>query len=369
MATGSRRRTGTAESRSRRGRERAREAASARAAGLRYVSGGEPGIARKKSGLGFFYRDSQGRSVNDATRARIRALVIPPAWTDVWIAAEARAHLQATGRDARGRKQYRYHARWSAVRDAAKYDRIGDFGRALPSIRRRIAADLRARPLSRAWVLATVARLLESSAIRIGNCEYRRANGSYGLTTLLNRHVEVEGSKVTLSFRAKSGVEQVVELADAVLARRVCRCQALAGRALFQYVDERGRIRPIRSDDVNAYLREAAGADVTAKEFRTWAGTLEAARGLDAALEGTPESAAARKRAVIRALDDVAAKLGNTRAVCRKSYVHPAILKHFFERRTLSAAGLRTRGPAGLSSDERALVALLEFPGAVAKTA
>jgi DNA topoisomerase-1 len=364
-----RRRSVNAESSSLIGTDRRGEAASARAAGLRYASDRESGLARKKSGPGFLYRDAQGRAVDRKTSERIRALVIPPAWTDVWIAADARAHLQATGRDARNRKQYRYHPRWSAVRDTSKYDRISEFGRVLPAIRRRVSADLRARRLSRPWVLATVARLLEHSVIRIGNPEYRRANGSYGLTTLLNRHVDVRASTLTLKFRAKSGVEQVVEVTDAVLARRVRHCLSLPGRSLFQYLDDRGRPRPIGSADVNAYLRQAAGAEFTAKDFRTWAGTLEASRALDAAMSRHPASGAARKRELIRALDDVAGKLGNTRAVCRKSYVHPAILKHYFEGRTLSTAGLRARGPAGLSPDERALVALLEYSTDQAKTA
>lgn len=345
------------------------EVASARAAGLRYARDTEPGIVRKKSGLGFVYRDGQGQPASPKTRLRIRALVIPPAWTDVWIATDARAHLQATGRDARGRKQYRYHPRWSAVRDMAKYDHLRDVARALPSIRRRVARDLRARPLSRAWVLATVARLLERSVIRIGNEEYRRANGSYGLTTLRNRHVEVQGRTLKLKFRAKSGVQQVLEIVDGLLARRVRRCQELPGSALFQYLDERGRRRALSANDVNGYLREAAGGEFTAKDFRTWMGTLEMSRALDAAMARRPASAAASKRELIRALDGVAARLGNTRAVCRKCYVHPAILDHYFNGRTLSTPGLQARGPASLLPDERALLALLELPTRIARSA
>jgi DNA topoisomerase-1 len=286
--------------------------------------------------------------------------VIPPAWTDVWIAADPRAHLQATGRDARGRKQYRYHPRWSEVRDAAKYDRLRDFARALPAVRRRVAADLRTRPLSRPWVLATVIRLLECTDIRVGNAEYRRTNGSFGLATLLKRHVDVGRRSFTLSFRAKSGVEQELIVDDAVLVRHVRACMRLAGPILFQYVDDEGGRHAIAAADINEYLHAAAGSEFSAKDFRTWAGTLEAARALDAAERRGPTSMTARKRELVRALDDVAAKLGNTRAVCRKCYVHPAILEQYFEGRTLSAVRAQEAARSGLDRDERALMALLE---------
>jgi DNA topoisomerase-1 len=339
----------------------AQDAAAARAAGLRYATDAEPGLARVTAGTSVVYRDAHGRRVDEATERRIKALAIPPAWTHVWIARDARAHVQATGRDARGRKQYRYHARWSAVRSEAKYDRLRAFARALPAVRRRVAADLHARPLSQPWVLATVMRLLECSVIRIGHEEYRRANGSYGLTTLLNRHADVQGRVLTLHFRAKSGVDQVIRVSDVSLARRVGQCKRLPGRALFQFVDADGHRHPITAGDINQYLHDATGAPFTAKDFRTWAGTLEAARALDAAERREPESARARKRELDRALDEVAAKLGNTRAVCRKCYVHPAILEHYFEGRTLSSSRIRPSAVAGLDADERALLGLLEY--------
>ena len=331
----------------------------ARDAHLRYASDREPGITRRRQGPGFLYRDSRGRRPDARTLRRIRALVIPPAWTDVWIAADPRAHLQATGRDARGRKQYRYHARWSASRDAVKYDRMRAFARALPEIRARLTADLRRKPLSRRWVLATVVRVLECSVIRVGNDEYRRSNGSYGLTTLQRRHVRIAGARVSLRFRAKSGVMQTIDIVNAALARRIALCQRLAGHTLFQYLDDRGRRHTIGSSDVNAYLRESSSHDFTAKDFRLWAGTLAAATALDLCSPET--STTGRKRAIVRALDDVAHKLGNTRAVCRKSYVHPAVLDAFMNGRTLSTSNPRPpAGPAGLDADERALLALLD---------
>jgi DNA topoisomerase-1 len=340
---------------------RVSELESAGQAGLRYSSDSEPGIVRLRRGRGFSYRRADGRAVDRAALARIRSLVIPPAWTSVWIAADARAHLQATGRDARGRKQYRYHPRWSQVRDAAKFDHLRAFARALPAVRDRVAADLRSRPLSRAWVLATAVRLLERTVIRVGNEEYRRANGSYGLTTLRDRHAKFDGKTLTLQFVAKSGVRQVIQVDDPVLARRVRRCQELPGQILFQYLDEEGVQHSLGSGDVNDYIREAAGAPFTAKDFRTWEGTLTAARALDAEVSRRATSEAARKRAVIAALDAVASRLGNTRAVCRKCYVHPCVADHFLAGRTLSAAGARLRGVAGLDRDERALLALLDL--------
>ena len=237
---------------------RTSELASADQAGLRYSSDREPGIVRRRRGPRFYYRHADGRPVDRATLKRIRSLVIPPAWTDVWIAADARAHLQASGRDARGRKQYRYHPRWSEVRDAAKFDHLRAFARALPAIRDRVAADLRSRPLSRAWVLATAVRLLERTVIRVGNEEYRRANGSYGLTMLRDRHAKTDGRTLTLQFVAKSGVRQVIRVDDPVLARRVRRCQELPGQTLFQYVDEQGTLHSLGSADVNDYIREAS---------------------------------------------------------------------------------------------------------------
>ncbi len=332
----------------------------AREAGLRYCTDAQIGIRRLRHGKGFAYLDGHGRQVGSSVVERIRRLVIPPAWTNVWIARNPRAHLQATGRDARGRKQYRYHAQWRAVRDVAKYDRLSPFGKALPAIRRRVARDLRSHPFSRTWVLATLVRVLERTVIRIGNDEYRRTNGSYGLTTLRDRHVSVEGSKVTLRFRAKSGVFQVVEFSDAAIAHRLRRCQELPGQALFQYWDAHGRRHSVGSHDVNDYLREAAGAEFTAKDFRTWAGTLAAAQ----ALERCPRanSSTAARRNVLGAISEVAARLGNTRAVCRKSYVHPAVLDHYLAGNTLATVRSLARTPGSLNADERALLALLARP-------
>jgi DNA topoisomerase I len=335
---------------------------SAREAGLYYASDADPGIARVKIGRGFGYRGPDGRPVRDrATLERIRSLVIPPAWTKVWIATKANAHLQATGRDARGRKQYRYHPRWTVVRDETKYVRMLAFARVLPAIRRRVAADLRRGPLTRERVLATVVALLERTLIRVGNDEYARVNGSFGLTTLLDRHVDVRGRRVRFHFRAKSGVVQKIDLEDALLARSVQRCQDLPGQTLFQYVDDDGARHTISSTDVNDYLREVAGQEFTAKDFRTWAGTVLAACALcaDIALPSTT----ARKRFVSEAIGEVAERLGNTKAVCRKCYVHPAVLEAFFDGETI-APFVRTTGAARggrhrLSAEEMAVVKLL----------
>jgi DNA topoisomerase-1 len=330
----------------------------ARAAGLRYVTDQSPGIRRLKVGKGTTYRDARGRPVRDrATLDRIRSLVIPPAWTDVWICPSPHGHIQATGRDARGRKQYRYHPRWTAVRDEAKYDRLEAFGRALPGLRRRARRDLLAPPLSRRRVLATVLSLLESTCIRVGNDEYARANGSYGLTTLQDRHVEIRGPRLRFRFRAKSGVLQTIDLHDAQLARRVKGCQDLPGQTLFQYLDESGRRMKLGSGDVNAYVREITGRSFTAKDFRTWAGTVDAACAL---AELSPaESATARKRQVVAAIDTVAARLGNTRAVCRRCYIHPAILDTFLEGQGVGGGTAARAVVAGLSAAEVVVLNLL----------
>ncbi|MEO5823446.1 MAG: DNA topoisomerase IB [Vicinamibacteraceae bacterium] len=314
-----------------------------------------------KIGRGFGYRNAEGRAVRDrATLERIRSLVIPPAWTKVWIAAKASAHLQATGRDARGRKQYRYHPKWTAVRDETKYTRMLAFARVLPAIRRRVGADLRRTPLSRERVLATVVALLERTLIRVGNDEYARTNGSFGLTTLLDRHVDVRGGHVRFQFRAKSGVMQQIDLHDALLARSVQRCQDLPGQTLFQYLDEAGAQRTISSTDVNDYLRDVAGEAFTAKDFRTWSGTVLAAAALSAEIE--LNSATARKRFVSDAVGEVAGRLGNTKAVCRRCYIHPVVVDAFFEGETI-APFVRTTGSARgrhqLSSEEAAVVKLL----------
>jgi DNA topoisomerase-1 len=332
--------------------------AAARSASLHYVIDGEPGIARVRHGKSFSYRNANGRAVRDAaTLDRIRSLVIPPAWTDVWICARADGHLQATGRDARGRKQHRYHPAWTNARKNAKYDSMIEFALALPAIRRRVHADLRKAPLSREHVLATVVTLLEKTLIRIGNKEYARANKSYGLTTLLDEHVRITGSAVRFQFRAKSGVMQTIELNDAAIARFVKRCRNLPGKALFQYLDESGRPQCVDSVAVNAYIREITGHTFTAKNFRTWAGTVLAAKAVCDLPECTSD--AAFRRNIVRAIDAVAAKLGNTRAVCRGSYIHPGVFDAYRGGITIGGA---KQGPrrAGLSADEAAVLALLK---------
>jgi DNA topoisomerase-1 len=284
--------------------------------------------------------------VTAADRARIRALAIPPAWTDVWICADPRGHLQATGRDARGRKQYRYHPRWREVRDQDKYGRLPEFGRALPAIRRRIGRDLGRHGLPRQKVLAAVVKLLETTFIRIGNDEYARQNRSYGLTTMRDGHVRVSGSKVRFMFRGKSGVQHALELDDRRLARIVRRCRDLPGQELFQYLDEDGEVVDVSSEHVNVYLKDITGTDFTSKDFRTWAGTVLAARLLCA--ERPTSSAAAGKRAIAQAIDEVARRLGNTRSVCRKCYVHPAVIEAYLDGSITRAMGKPTESEAAL---------------------
>jgi DNA topoisomerase-1 len=294
---------------------------------LRLWSDERPCIRRQRAGTGFCYRDARGRPVRDGvTLSRIRALAIPPAWTDVHICPDARGHLQATGRDARGRKQYRYHPAFRAKRDGTKYDRLLAFGRALSRVRARVEADLALRGLPRDKVLAAVVKLLDRTHLRIGNAEYARANGSFGLSTLLDRHARFTGSTVKLRFRGKSGVRHERVVSDATLARIVRRCRDLPGQELFQYRTTDGP-KPIGSADVNAYIRRAAGAEFTAKDFRTWAGTVRTAAELATLPRPTTKSAAAR--AVCGVIRGVAAELGNTLAVCRQSYVHPAVIEAF----------------------------------------
>src|SRR6266545_614971 len=300
-------------------------AEAAKSAALRYVSDDRPGIRRQRSGQGFSYVGPDGRRVRHrATLARIRALAIPPAWNDVWISPLADSHLQATGRDARGRKQYRYHARWRAVRDETKYGRMLLFGSTLPRIRARVKDDLALPGLPRNKLLAMIVRLLETTFIRVGNAEYAKANGSFGLTTLRGRHVEIEGARVRLNFRGKGGKTHTAQVSDRRLARLVKRCKDLPGQELFQYLDEQGEPQPIDSADVNAYLRLISGEDFTAKDFRTWAGTLVAARGLMSTV--SPDSKREARSVVLETIAAVARELGNTAAVCRKSYIHPAVL-------------------------------------------
>ena len=313
---------------------------SARDAGLRYVSGATRGIQRRKAGSRFRYLAADGTVVRDhATLARIRALAIPPAWESVWICPQANGHVQATGRDARGRKQYRYHARWREVRDESKYDRVAAFARVLPRIRRRVRADLALGGLRREKVLATVVRLLETTFMRVGNEAYARENESFGLTTLRERQVRVRGSRLRFEFRGKSGVEHRIEVSDPLLARIVRRMQDLPGEELFCYLDESGETRVIESADVNAYLRETAGDAFTSKDFRTWAGSLLAARALRAL--GPCDSPAQAKKNIVQAVEAVSRQLGNTKAVCRKCYIHPAIFDSYLDG-TLAALRART---------------------------
>jgi DNA topoisomerase-1 len=334
---------------------------SAQAAGLRYVSDAKPGIRRKRAGKGFSYVGVDGRPVRDkATLARIRSLAIPPAYTDVWICPTADGHLQATGRDARGRKQYRYHPRWREVRDETKFGRMLAFSEVLPRLRSRLEEDLAKPGLPREKVLATVVRLLECTAIRVGNDEYARSNRSFGLTTLQDRHVEISGSTLRFEFRGKSGKVHRVALSDRRLARIVARCQALPGADLFQYEDDDGKQVAIGSGDVNDYLRDITGEEFTAKDFRTWAGTLQAVAALEAVGPATTQREA--KATILRAIDQVAGRLNNTRAVCRKYYVHPAVLETY-QAGTLHEA-LQNGGPpkstaSALRPEEQAVVRLL----------
>jgi DNA topoisomerase-1 len=334
---------------------------SAEAAGLRYVSDTQPGIRRKKSGKGFSYLGTDGKTIRDSRElARIRTLAVPPAYTDVWICPSPNGHIQATGRDARGRKQYRYHAKWREVRDETKFERMLAFSEVLPKIRRRVERDLNRNGLSREKVLATVVRLLECTQIRVGNDEYAKANRSYGLTTLQDRHVEISGSKLHFEFRGKSGKTHTVSLNDRRLARIVQRCQALPGEDLFQYVDDEGLRQTIGSGDVNDYIREISGQEFTAKDFRTWAGTLLAVAALTEVGEWSTQRQA--KSNVIRAIDRVAEQLNNTRAVCRKYYVHPAVFDAYLAGTMLEALqnGTKHSLKSDLNSEEASVVRLLQ---------
>jgi DNA topoisomerase-1 len=337
--------------------------ASARAAGLRYVVDDKPGLTRHKRGKGFGYRGPDGKPVKDAaTLARIRSLAIPPAYTDVWICPTENGHLQATGRDARGRKQYRYHPKWREVRDEVKYGRMLAFGAALPVIRARTNSDLKDTGLPRTKVLGALVQLLEKTLIRIGNEEYARTNKSFGLTTMKDRHVEVNGSTLIFEFRAKSGIQQTIDLREPRLAKTVKKCQDLPGQTLFQYVDEDGVHQSVDSGDVNDYLREITGQEFTAKDFRTWAGTVLAACALREFEEFTSETQA--KKNIVQAIESVARKLGNTKAVCRKCYVHPAVLDAYLDGTTIDVimkhASRLLRKFNGLSREEVAVLALLQ---------
>lgn len=340
-------------------------AESARSAGLRYVRDDRPGIRRKMSSLGFRYYRADGRLIRQpAELKRIARLVIPPAWTDVWICPDPRGHLQATGRDARGRKQYRYHPAWRETRDETKYERMPAFAAALPKIRARTTADLARSGLPREKVLATVVQLLEKSLVRVGNEEYAKTNKSFGLTTLRNNHVTINGPVLKFTFRGKSGVRHSVRVTSRRLARIVKGCRDLPGQELFQYLDDDGRRQSVDAGDINLYLREIAGRQITAKDFRTWAGTILAAQALrDIGGFATQKEANAN---VVRAIDQVAKRLGNTRAVCRKYYVHPVVIEAYLDGVTISrVAGdehsfPRDSGrPPGLRRDEIAVLELL----------
>jgi DNA topoisomerase-1 len=310
--------------------------ASAKAAGLRYVSDTMPGIRRKRAGKHFSYIGLDGKPIHDKKELeRIRAIGIPPAWTNVWICPNPRGHIQATGRDAKGRKQYRYHTEWRKIRDETKYDRMVDFGKALPHIREHVAHDLALAGMPREKILAAVVRLLDRTSIRVGNEEYARENGSFGLTTMRNDHVDVEGSEIQFHFRGKGGKEHTIDIKDRQLARIVKKCQDLPGHELFEYIDENKELRTIESDDVNEYLRQISGHDFTAKDFRTWAGTVTATCALQDL--GEYESQTQAKKNVVRAIEVAAQHLGNTPTICRKSYVHPEVIDAYLNGALLEA--------------------------------
>ena len=336
----------------------------ARAAGLRYVHDDRPGIRREPAKDGFRYLDAKGEPVGDETTlARIKRLVIPPAWTEVWICPQANGHLQATGRDARGRKQYRYHAKWREARDEVKYERMLKFGQALPAIRAEVDRALKLSGLPREKVLATIVYLLEATMMRVGNEEYARTNKSFGLTTLRNRHAKVDGSDVEFSFRGKSGVYHKVKVHDRRLARIVARSRDLPGQELFQYVDGDGETHSIDSSDVNDYLRAITGEDYTAKDFRTWSGTVLAALALQEFEKFDSEAQA--KKNIVRAIESVAEKLGNTPSICRKCYVHPAVLDAYLDGAALEVLRERTEETLqedlhALQPEEAAVLAMLQ---------
>jgi DNA topoisomerase I len=329
--------------------------------GLRYVCDSGPAIRRRRAGKGFVYIDAKGRRVANAdTLQRIRALVIPPAWTDVWICAAADGHIQATGRDVKGRKQYKYHAEYREAREQSKYEHLFAFAAALPMIRATVVEHMSLRGLPREKVLATVVHLLEATLIRVGNDEYARNNQSYGLTTLKSDHVAVEGSEVRFQFTGKSGKEWSLAMRDRRVARIIRACQELPGQDLLQYFNEEKALRAVSSGDVNTYLREITGADITAKDFRTWAGTMLMARYL--AISEPFASATQAKRVMSAAVKKVAAALGNTAAVCRKSYIHPAISDAYLSGAfvlKLVEDGSSSKS-AGLRPEEVAILALLK---------
>jgi DNA topoisomerase-1 len=339
---------------------------SAKEAGLRYVSDADTGICRKRRGKGFTYVDSNGETVRDQkTLARVRSLVIPPAWKHVWICASPNGHLQATGRDAKGRKQSRYHPRWREVRDETKYERMLSFGAALTTIRAHVELDVSAPGLPRRKIIASIVRLMETTLIRVGNEEYARNNHSYGLTTMHDRHARVEGSTITFKFKGKSGKSHTVDVNDRRLAKIIRRCQDIPGYELFQYIDEESATHSVDSADVNDYLREISKQDFTAKDFRTWAGSVLAYSTLR--LLDPFESATQAKKNVVETIKSVAERLGNTPSVCRKCYVHPALLDCYLAGSLNGAtkngskpAGRSARASRALSTEESGLIHLLE---------
>lgn len=336
----------------------------ARAAGLWYVTDEAPGIRRKRAGKGYSYVGLDGKPIRDRdVRKRIKGLAIPPSWTDVWICPRPDGHIQATGRDFKGRKQYRYHSKYRAIRDETKFDRMLLFSQLLPKVRARVETDLSRDGLPREKVLATVVRLLEKTLIRVGNDEYAKENRSFGLTTMRRRHVEVTGSKLRFEFRGKSGVQQTVAVTDRRIAKIVQHCQTLPGQELFKYLDDNGKRQDVDSGDINEYLREITGHDVTAKDFRTWAGTMHAATTLRSI--GPASTQREAKANVVRAIDKVAERLGNTRAVCRGYYVHPKIIEAYLKGSTVAEAPAvdpkRRRDKAALRRDELAVLEFLQI--------
>jgi DNA topoisomerase-1 len=337
--------------------------AAAESAGLTYVSDTDPGLRRRRSGKRFSYIDRDGRRISDKrVLERIHRLAIPPAWADVWICASANGHIQATGRDARGRKQYKYHPRWREVRDSTKFEHMLEFAASLPRIRKRIGRDLSARGLPRQKVLATVVYLLENTLIRVGNPDYAKQNNSFGLTALRDGHVGVNGGELRFEFKGKSGKVWKLRMRDRRVAKVVKSCQELPGQHLFQYVDENGERQQVTSTDVNDYLREIAGADITAKDFRTWSGTVLAAMALSEFESFDSEAGA--KRNIKAAIETVAARLGNTPTICRQCYVHPEVVNAYSEGTLLSALGSEAeavlkRKLHRLSPEEAAVLSLL----------
>lgn len=332
--------------------------ASARAAGLRYVSSDAPGLSRRRSGKGWVYLDSERKPVRDKeTLQRIRSLVIPPAWKNVWISPDAKGHLQAVGIDARGRKQYRYHPRYREVRDATKFARMAAFGAALPSIRKRVQQHLRLKGLPREKVLATLVRLLDTTGIRVGNEEYAKQNQSYGLTTLRSRHVKVKGASLQFRFRGKSGVDHWIDVKDRRIAKIVRECQEIPGQELFHYLDEAGEPVKVFSEDLNEYIREIAGEEFSAKDFRTWNGTCAALRAFQDL--GPAETETAAKKSAVDVVKKVAQLLGNRPATCRKYYIHPAVSEAYLAA-GIADVFLACRKRRSMSVEEVAVLRLIE---------